>query len=157
MLTSGYRYGRPEDSIHEGWDRACVQVVVTASGRTLTVLSRRLPLRTSDACPRPPSLGSGMCGVRHVRRLAVPRDLEFDISAARLVAPITVVGLTALSVLISTKRSAPASADARAAGGLDFRRRCEHCHGHATLGGFKFRFRQALRDEFNWLCGVYSA
>ena len=39
---------------------------------------------------------------------------EITISAARLVAPITLVGLTALSVLTSTKRSTPASAAARA-------------------------------------------
>ena len=37
------------------------------------------------------------------------------ISAARLLAPITLVGLTALSVLISTKRWAPHSAAASAA------------------------------------------
>ena len=40
---------------------------------------------------------------------------EITISAARLVAPITLVGFTALSVLISTKRSTPASAAASAA------------------------------------------
>ncbi len=40
---------------------------------------------------------------------------ETTISAARLVAPITLVGLTALSVLISTKRSVPVRAAASAA------------------------------------------
>jgi hypothetical protein len=35
------------------------------------------------------------------------RQALTTISAARLVAPITLVGLTALSVLISTKRSTP--------------------------------------------------
>jgi hypothetical protein len=42
-------------------------------------------------------------------------QVDTAISAARLLAPITLVGLTALSVLISTKRSAPHSAAASAA------------------------------------------
>ena len=50
------------------------------------------------------------------RVFGAPRArLLIAISAARLVAPITLVGLTALSVLMRTKRSTPASALASAA------------------------------------------
>ena len=52
-----------------------------------------------------------------MKRVTVPwaAQCEMTISAARLVAPMTLVGLTALSVEISTKRCTPASAAAWAA------------------------------------------
>ena len=52
-----------------------------------------------------------------MKRVAWPCEArcEITISAARLVAPITLVGFTALSVLMSTKRSAPARAASLAA------------------------------------------
>ena len=68
-------------------------------GITLPLEPSTLPKRT--AMKRVPGCSAASC--------------EITISAARLVAPITLVGLTALSVLMSTKRSAPASAAASAA------------------------------------------
>ena len=83
---------------------------VTVTGPPLAICS----LNFGITLPLEPSTLPKRTAMNFVPGCCAATD-ETTISAARLVAPITLVGLTALSVLMSTKRSARHAAAASAA------------------------------------------